>query len=47
MMKHLGIVSATNFTARNIKYGVREFAMAAIATGLFQTQMIIPFAERS
>ena len=43
MMKHLRIVSAANFTARNIKYGVREFAMAAIATGLFQTQMIIPF----
>ncbi len=43
LMKHLGIVSATNFTARNIKYGVREFAMAAAASGLWETQMIIPF----
>ncbi len=43
MMKHLSIVNASNFTARNIKYGVREFAMAAAATGLFQTQMIVPF----
>ena len=28
------IVSKSNFTARNIKYGVREFAMGAIAAGL-------------
>ena len=43
MMKNLGIVSADNFKARNIKYGVREFAMAAAATGLAETGMITPF----
>ncbi|MBG90958.1 MAG: transketolase [Actinobacteria bacterium] len=34
MMKKDGIVSADNYSERNIKYGVREFAMAAIANGL-------------
>lgn len=31
------------FVGRNIKYGVREFGMATMATGLAQTQMITPF----
>jgi transketolase len=43
MMKKLAIVTNDNFTGRNIKYGVREFAMAACATGLATTDMITPF----
>jgi transketolase len=31
------------FTGRNIKYGVREFGMATMATGLSQTGMFSPF----
>jgi transketolase len=37
------IVSPGHFEGQNIKYGVREFGMATIATGLYQTGMIIPF----
>lgn len=43
MMKSFPLVSSGNFTGRNIKYGVREFGMATIATGLYQTGMIIPY----
>lgn len=43
MMKSLPVVTSQNLEGRNIKFGVREFAMAAAATGLFQTQMITPF----
>lgn len=43
MMKDYPLVSAENFTGRNIKYGVREFAMGAIASGLSLTGMIQPF----
>ena len=43
MMKKFPLVSPGNFKGRNIKYGVREFAMAGAAAGLFQTQMITPF----
>ncbi|MBJ7449786.1 MAG: transketolase [Parachlamydiales bacterium] len=43
MMKKFGIVSPGSFKGRNIKYGVREFGMATIATGLAQTQMILPY----
>jgi len=43
MMKKFGIVSPGNFEGRNIKYGIREFAMAGIATGLSQTGMIFPY----
>lgn len=43
MMKAFPLVSPGNFKGRNIKYGVREFAMAGAAAGLFQTQMITPF----
>ena len=38
-----GLIAPSQFDGRNIKYGVREFAMAAIASGLFQTQCITPF----
>ncbi|MCI5051945.1 MAG: transketolase [Simkaniaceae bacterium] len=43
MMKQFPIVGKGDFKGRNIKYGIREFGMAAAAAGLFQTQMIIPY----
>lgn len=43
MMKKFPIVAPGLFTGRNIKFGVREFGMATIATGLAETYMIIPF----
>lgn len=42
-LKKYEIVSPGQFDGRNIKYGVREFGMATMATGLYQTQMIVPF----
>ncbi|MDX8430446.1 MAG: transketolase [Candidatus Algichlamydia australiensis] len=36
-------VTSTHFAARNIKYGVREFAMASMAAGMAKTDSIIPF----
>jgi len=43
MLKKYLVVSPGVFTGRNIKFGVREFAMAAMATGLSETGMITPF----
>ncbi len=43
MMKKFPIISAGHFEGRNIKYGVREFAMAAAASGMSETQMITPY----
>lgn len=43
LMKKFPALATGTFTGRNIKYGVREFGMATIATGLSQTQMIIPY----
>jgi transketolase len=43
MMKQFPLVAPHQFEGRNIKYGVREFAMASMATGLAQTDMIVPF----
>lgn len=43
MMKKFPLISKDDFTGRNIKYGIREFGMAAIATGLSQTDMIVPY----
>lgn len=43
MMKNYPLVTPDNFAGRNIKYGVREFGMATIATGLYQTGMIVPY----
>ncbi|MGR3951540.1 MAG: transketolase [Chlamydia sp.] len=43
MIKNFGVITPKNFSGRNIKYGVREFAMASMATGLAQTKMIRPF----
>ena len=43
MLKNYPLISPRNFAGRNIKYGVREFGMATIATGLSQTKMILPY----
>ncbi len=43
MLKDFPIITPGHFEGRNIKYGVREFGMAAIANGLELTQMITPF----
>ena len=43
MMKKYPIVSANHFKGRNIKFGVREFGMATMATGLEETGLITPF----
>ncbi len=43
MMKKYPLISKGNFSGRNIKYGVREFGMATAATGLAETDMIIPY----
>ncbi len=42
MMEKYPILKPGNFAGRNIKFGVREFAMGTIATGLALTQMILP-----
>lgn len=42
-IKNGGTVAKDHFCGRNIKYGVREFGMAAMAIGLAQTKAIIPF----
>jgi transketolase len=38
-----GYISSPKYQGRNIKFGAREFAMAAIANGLTLTKMFIPF----
>lgn len=43
MMKKFPLITPGMFKGRNIKYGVREFGMATMATGLAQTRMITPF----
>src|SRR5262249_48083218 len=43
MMKKFPLIAKGSFGGRNIKYGVREFGMATVATGLAQTDMIVPF----
>ena len=43
MMDTYPLIAPHDFKGRNIKYGVREFGMAAMAAGLFQTHMILPF----
>ncbi len=43
MMKKFPLVAPGQFGGRNIKYGVREFAMAASSSGMAETGMIIPF----
>jgi len=43
MIKKEAVITPGNFSGRNIKFGVREFGMATIATGLCETEMITPF----
>lgn len=43
MMSKFPLISPGNFAGRNIKFGVREFGMATMATGLAQTHMFVPF----
>lgn len=43
MMKQFPLIYPKNFTGRNIKYGIREFGMATTASGLFQTDMFLPY----
>lgn len=43
MMKEYSLVGPGQFEGRNIKFGVREFAMAGAATGMAQTNMILPY----
>jgi transketolase len=43
MIKKYPLVAPGTFQGRNIKFGVREFGMATMATGLYQTGLILPF----
>lgn len=43
MMGQFDVVAPGSFIGRNIKFGVREFAMACMASGLSHTGMITPF----
>ncbi len=43
MMKAFPVITPGHFAGRNIKYGVREFAMGTIASGLYLTGMLTPF----
>lgn len=42
-MKKFPAITKDDFSGKNIKFGVREFGMATIATGLSQTHMFVPF----
>ncbi len=43
MLKKFPVISPSDFKGRNFKFGVREFGMATIATGLRQTHFIVPY----
>lgn len=43
MMKDAGVVSSGDYSGRNIKYGVREFAMGAMNNGLALQGMTVPY----
>lgn len=43
MIKKYQIIAPGEFQGRNIKFGVREFSMAAMATGIAETGMLVPF----
>ncbi|MGL5626441.1 MAG: transketolase [Candidatus Rhabdochlamydia sp.] len=43
MMKRFPMIEKEQYSGRNIKYGIREFGMATIATGLAETNMIVPY----
>ena len=42
-LSNFSTISAKDYSGRNIKYGVREFAMAAMATGLVLSQSFRPY----
>lgn len=41
-LRHHGYISKNHFDGRNIKYGVREFAMGCIVAGMAQTDLVLP-----
>lgn len=43
MLEKYSVISAGAFDGRNLKFGVREFSMACIASGLYHTEMMVPF----
>ena len=43
-IKDAEVINASNFKGRNLKYGVREFAMGAISNGLALSGFILPYA---
>lgn len=43
MLKNYPVIGPGSFKGRNIKFGVREFCMGCMATGLVQTRMIRSF----
>lgn len=43
MIAKYPLISPGNFSGRNIKFGVREFGMGTMATGLAQSGMFTPF----
>lgn len=43
MMKEYPLIAQNDFKGRNIKYGIREFGMTTIASGLFQTHLFLPY----
>lgn len=42
-LKDYDVILPPIYSGRNIKYGIREFAMGAMAIGLWQTDFIVPF----
>lgn len=43
MMDNYPVITSGSFSGRNIKFGVREFGMALIATGLAHTELMFPY----
>ncbi len=43
MMKDFALIKKGDFSGKNIKFGVREFAMSGIVNGLSRVGMILPF----
>ncbi|KPK33619.1 MAG: transketolase [Chlamydiae bacterium SM23_39] len=41
-LNNYSIIKSSDFKGRNIKYGVREFAMGTISNGIFLSNMIVP-----
>lgn len=43
MIKNYPIITPGHFSGRNIKFGIREFGMATMATGLSELKLFTPF----